>query len=206
MNYLEVADAAQSAGAAWLTIHGRTRSDDYSREVDLEAIAQLKQRVRIPVLGNGNIFSRRDFEIMKDVSKVDGVMVSRGALGNPWVFREIKGDSSPLTLEEWCACVYKHLDLQRRLYGESMRGLIMLRKHLLWYLKGWPMAKKYREILMNAQSFPAVLEILDRFVKDLRDQQILTRMTAAPNEPNSDRFLWNPSPELNREADAAVYE
>ena len=88
LNYLDVADAAQQGGASWLTVHGRTRNDRYVVPVDLKAIYDIKQHLQIPVFGNGNIFSKKDAEYMQDKTDVDGVMVSRGALGNPWVFSE----------------------------------------------------------------------------------------------------------------------
>lgn len=205
MNYLEVASALESAGAKWLTIHGRTRSDDYSREVDLEAIAQIKQKVKIPVLGNGNLFSKEDYDIMKSVTNVDGVMVSRGALGNPWVFQEIRNAEKTLSLEEWVRCVDTHIALQRELYGDGMRGLVMMRKHLLWYLKGWPGAKVYRETLMTALDFPSVEKILSQFVSELREAGVFSR-TLFPTDLETNRFLWNPNREMDREADAAAFE
>jgi tRNA-dihydrouridine synthase B len=204
LNYLEVASALESAGAKWLTIHGRTRSDDYSREVDLEAIAQIKKQVKIPVLGNGNIFSYEDYKIMKTVTQVDGIMVSRGALGNPWIFQEIRGQREALPLNEWTRCIRTHIELQKELYGDSFHGLVMMRKHLLWYLKGWPGAKIYRETLMGAMSFDAVHEILGRFIGELGAQNVHTRTLFTTDQDS--RFLWNPNREMDREADAAVFE
>src|SRR5262249_9041428 len=105
----EVADPVQRAGASWLTIHGRLRSADYSVPVDLARIAEVKRRLTIPVVGNGNIFARRDAEIMRTRAGVDGIMVSRGALGNPWVFREIATGDATVTLSEWQSTVHDHL-------------------------------------------------------------------------------------------------
>lgn len=211
MNYLEVASALESAGAQWLTIHGRTRSDDYSREVDLQAISEIKKSVSIPVLGNGNIFSYQDYQMMKKHTGVDGVMVSRGALGNPWVFDEIKrGQHSPeramdsLHLDEWLSCIQRHIQLQKEAYGENMRALVMMRKHLLWYLKGWPGSKAYKDIMMGANDFPSIEEVLERFVETLREKSIFYRLVNGDCETS--RFLWNPTPEMDRNADAAVFE
>lgn len=195
LNFLEIASAAQSAGAAWLTIHGRTRSDDYSREVDLEAIAAIKKHIKIPLLGNGNIFCREDYELMKSVTGVDGVMVSRGALGNPWIFRELR-QASPLSLAEWRQCIEEHLLLQESVYGTNERGVIMMRKHLLWYLKGWPMAKKYRDILMGAQSFSGVRLILEQFMGELGNNGALARANFQSDPLGPQRFQWNPKGDL----------
>ncbi len=203
-NYLEVASALESAGAQWLTIHGRTRSDDYSCEVDLEAIAKIKQQVKIPVLGNGNIFTYDDYKIMKDLTHVDGVMVSRGALGNPWIFQELRGQRKALSLQEWIDCIYSHMNLQKEVYGSNLHGLVMMRKHLLWYLKGWPGAKTYKDTLTSATSFEEVHDILNSFVSSLEEQKISQR--ALFQTEQSSRFLWNPNREMDREADAPAFE
>lgn len=195
LNFLEIASAVQSAGAAWLTIHGRTRSDDYSREVDLEAIASIKKHIDIPLLGNGNIFCREDYELMKSVTGVDGVMVSRGALGNPWIFRELRVNH-PLKLSEWRQSVEEHLLLQESVYGHHDHGVVMMRKHLLWYLKGWPLAKKYRDILMGAQSFSDVRLVLSQFMAELGNNGELLRANFQADPLGPQRFQWNPKGDL----------
>src|SRR5262249_35020421 len=101
INAVEVAQAIAQGGAAWITIHGRTRHDDYSTPVDLDTINSVKQQVSIPVIGNGNLFSRGDRDFMVAKTAVDGLMVSRGALGNPWVFGELAGKNQPVALEDW---------------------------------------------------------------------------------------------------------
>ena len=135
ITYKEVGEAAAAGGAAWLTVHGRLRNDDYSEPVDLEKIAELQRRLSIPVIGNGNIFGRCDGRHMNHVTGVDGLMVSRGALGNPWIFRELHGHPGTPTLEEWLALVLRHLDYQRQTYGETGTGAVCMRKHLLWYVQ-----------------------------------------------------------------------
>ena len=205
LNYLEVASALESAGAQWLTIHGRTSSDDYSREVDLEAIAAIKKQVRIPVLGNGNLFSQQDFHMMKKLTGVDGVMISRGSLGNPWIFQEIRDGQSKLSLAAWQECLADHIALQKEVYGDGTRALVMMRKHLLWYLKGWPGGKTYKDSLMQATDFASAQGILDEFVNLLKSQDILFRSPTSLDSEAS-RFYWNPNREMDREADAAVFE
>lgn len=202
---IEVADAAASGGAAWLTVHGRTRSDDYSSPVSLDWIGRLKARLKIPVIGNGNVFCRTDSDMMKKATKVDGVMVSRGALGNPWVFREIKTGNADVTLTEWLATVLAHLDAQALQYGEQGYGAVVMRKHLLWYLKGWPGARKMREKLSTTESLAAARVELLAYVEDLVNQGVTLRMDATENitgEPG--RFLWDPKYEMDRRLDRGV--
>lgn len=141
----EVADAVEQDGADWLTIHGRTRACDYSDPVDLGRIAAVKARLKIPVLGNGNIFTSSDASSMTARTLVDGVMVSRGALGNPWIFRELKGGSAAVGVDEWEETVLAHLTWQAEEYQVRPDvGAVCMRKHLYWYVKGWPRAKSSR--------------------------------------------------------------
>jgi nifR3 family TIM-barrel protein len=201
--YLEVGDAAQSAGAAWLTVHGRLRSDDYATPVDLPRIAELKARLRIPVIGNGNVFSRQDAQTMQAATGVDGVMISRGALGNPWVFREIKTGSPLVTLAEWHEAVENHLIWQQETYGEGGYGAVCMRKHLLWYLKGWPGAKRMRERLSQTDSLATARAALAEFVRELEAQGVCERMSVTA-EATGGRFVWDPKFDMDRKLDRGV--
>jgi len=124
----EVLDAAEQGGAEWITIHGRLRSDDYGVAVNLDAMAELKRRAKIPVIGNGNVFSQSDALYMRERTSVDGVMVSRGALGNPWVFNAIKSGEAPVTVDEWESTVTDHLAWQQLEYGDTGSGAVCMRK------------------------------------------------------------------------------
>lgn len=205
LNALEVLDAAVRGGADWITVHGRTRSDDYSVPVDLQRIGEVKQASQIPVLGNGNIFSVMDASAMQRIAGVDGVMVSRGALGNPWVFRQIRGDMSPVTLDEWVSLVCSHLTWQSEEYGERGAGAICMRKHLLWYAKGWPGVKKLREDVNNAATLSAAKEMILTFANALAQQGITTRMEITDAEERLEgRFSWDPKYEMDRKLDRGV--
>ena len=202
--YLEVTDAAQSAGAAWLTIHGRLRADDYSVPVDLGRMAEVKSRARIPVLGNGNVFCRADHDFMTARTGVDGVMVSRGALGNPWVFRETKSGDATVTRDEWLAAVLDHLAWQAEEYGpESTHGAICMRKHLLWYAKGWPGAKRVRETLTQVPTLAAAREVILYFAEELGRQGIERRLDVLP-EGQAGRFAFDPKYDMDRRLDRGV--
>ena len=98
LNYLLIGKAAQDGGADWVTVHGRTRSENYSKRVDLHAIKCLRLHLTIPVIGNGDLLSHRDCQRMRQVTGVAGCMISRGALGNPWIFRN---NSKQIDIQHW---------------------------------------------------------------------------------------------------------
>lgn len=203
MTAFEVADAVQSAGAAWLTVHGRFRCDDYAVPVDLDRIAEIKRRIRIPVIGNGNLFSRSDVETMFRLTGVDGVMISRGALGNPWIFRDIKTGDVQVTRAAWLETVIRHLDYQAEAYGDAGHGAVCMRKHLLWYVKGWQGAKRLREQLGQNQSMSEARAALGQFAAELERQGQEERHEIS-QESESSRFRWDPKFEMDRKLDRGV--
>jgi tRNA-dihydrouridine synthase B len=157
INVFETVEAIEKAGAAWVTIHGRTRSDDYGVPVDLDLIARVKRHFAIPIIGNGNVFDYVSYRQMVDATGGDGVMISRGALGNPWVFDEIltKGEFR-LSLTEWAEGVSRHIDWARNTHP------VCFRKHLLWYLKGWPGVKGIKDTVNTVHSFTDAMEFIHR--------------------------------------------
>jgi tRNA-dihydrouridine synthase len=200
---LAVAEAVEKAGADWLTVHGRLRNDDYSVPVDLEAIAAIKQRVSIPVIGNGNIFSRADADFMRERTGVDGVMVSRGALGNPWVFQEIADGSVAVSLDEWHRTVTDHLTWQQEEYGDGGGGAVCMRKHLLWYVKGWPGARRLRERMTQVSSLDEARGLIDELAHGLRAEGCLMRQESVL-ETGSSRFNFDPKWDMDRRLDRGV--
>jgi tRNA-dihydrouridine synthase B len=199
----EVVDAAEKAGAKWVTLHGRLRNDDYSIPVNLEMIAEAKRRLSIPLIGNGNIFSHRDAVVMREATNVDGIMVSRGALGNPFLFREIKSGSSDVNIDEWAQSVTDHLDWQGEEYGDSGMGSICMRKHMLWYLKGWPGGKKTRELVVKAETISEARKIIEDFTARMKDEGIVRRLPLQSDTVES-RFVWDPKFEMDRKLDRGV--
>jgi len=200
---LAVADAVEKAGADWLTVHGRLRNDDYSAPVDLEAIAAIKRSISIPVIGNGNVFSRADVAFMKERTNVDGVMVSRGALGNPWVFREIASGRSEVELDDWLSVVRNHLTWQQEEYGDQGGGAVCMRKHLLWYVKGWPGARKVREQMTQVSSLNGALELIEHLTENLRAEGYTIRQETVL-ETGSSRFQFDPKWDMDRSLDRGV--
>lgn len=199
----EVLDAAEQGGAEWITIHGRLRSDDYGAAVNLDAMRELKLRSKIPVIGNGNVFSSVDALYMKERTGVDGVMVSRGALGNPWVFNAIKCGEVAVTVDDWERTVLDHLAWQQLEYGDTGSGAVCMRKHLLWYAKGWPAGKKLREAISQTAKISDCLDLVRSFADDLRNQNIVERAQVWPSDQDN-RFQWDPKFDMDRQLDRGV--
>lgn len=137
----EIAKAAEAAGAAAVTVHGRTREQYYEGEADWQTIADVKKAVRVPVIGNGDIKSGSDALRMMDETGCDGVMIARGALGNPWIFAQAKAlwkgeePPEPPSDSERIDMLLAHLDLICENKGEDI-AVREIRKHVGWYVKG----------------------------------------------------------------------
>ncbi|MDO5477555.1 MAG: tRNA dihydrouridine synthase DusB [Clostridia bacterium] len=162
----EFAKAMEGAGADKIYIHGRTKEQLYSGKANLSAIRRVKESVQIPVVGNGDIFSALDAENMLKETLVDEIMVGRGCLGNPFLFREIEhyfktGELlSVATAEERIDVCKRHLLLAVEKKGET-RGILESRKHLAWYLKTIRGAAKIRAALFTSTDISEVLEMIE---------------------------------------------
>lgn len=162
INAVEIALISEEAGAAAVTIHGRTREQYYSGTADWNSIAQVKSRLSIPVIGNGDIFTAQSALDMKEKTGCDGVMVARGAQGNPWLFRDIialrdqETVLPPPTSQERIQTALRHMHMLIQLKGEK-NGVCEMRKHIAWYLKGLQDAGRIRK-LVNTISFAAEME------------------------------------------------
>lgn len=139
-NAVEIAQIAQNAGIAALTVHGRTRACKFEGRAEYETIKQVKQAVSLPVIANGDIDSALKAEFVLNQTGADAIMVGRAAQGNPWIFKEIDaflGTGIVLekpTVSDICATLIDHLDKLYRFYGELV-GVKMARKHIGWYFK-----------------------------------------------------------------------
>ncbi len=151
---VQVAQICEQNGISAITVHGRTRAQMYSGDVDYQTIKKVKQSVSIPVIGNGNVFDKQSYEKMLSTG-VDGVMIARGALGKPWIFSELKGLSLPNKFD----VIKCHVDTLKKYYSEE-ELCITLRKHFLWYTKDVPGAAKYRLQLATTKSLNESLDIL----------------------------------------------
>ena len=141
INAVEIAKAIEAAGAAAVSVHGRTRMQYYSGNADWDMIRQVKEAVNIPVFGNGDVFTGEDAIRMMDETGCDGVMIARGAQGNPWIFRDAialwKGEEKPPapTLEDKIAMMIRHLEDVAE-HKSEYAAVREMRKHVGWYLKG----------------------------------------------------------------------
>lgn len=154
----------EDAGADLITIHGRTKAQGYAGVADWDMIRRAKQAVSIPVLANGDIHKAELMPKALEISGCDGVLIARGALGNPWIFRDYalmmnNQTPPPISLEERLKVVTLHLHLHLEQYGP--KSLNTFRKHLSWYFKGLPNFKQYKEPLMKATEPEEILKIFN---------------------------------------------
>ncbi len=150
---LSFAPIIAKAGADLISIHGRTKKQGYAGNADWEMIARVKKILSIPVLANGGIFTSEDVHKCLKTTGADGVLIARGALGNPWIF----SDTTP-TLEERIKIILEHAALQVKHYGDY--GLILLRKHLVFYFKSIPYSKILKTKMTQVSAFGQLEELL----------------------------------------------
>ncbi|MGD8806486.1 MAG: tRNA-dihydrouridine synthase family protein [Chloroflexota bacterium] len=155
-NYLEIARILEDNGAASIAIHPRTKEQKYRGKAHWDAIAQVREIVNLPVIGNGDVRSPEDIETMLRQTGCQAVMVGRGAIGNPWLFARV--DKRRLTFSEVAAVIREHLELMVGYHGE--RGLILFRKHVKRYLAGLIPVRQFYQAMVTAQSVEGFLEQL----------------------------------------------
>ena len=150
----EIAKIAQQAGISAITIHGRTRAEYYSGKADLKIIKKVKESVNIPVIGNGDVVDEESAKEMFEKTGVDGIMIGRASMGNPWIFKKIKyyletGEKLPeITSDEKLKIIKEHLNLLVKEKGEDV-AIKEFRKHLAAYSKNLPNSSNFR-VRVNA--------------------------------------------------------
>ena len=167
INVAEFAIMAENAGVSSITIHGRTREQQYGGNADWDMIAKVKDLVRIPVCGNGDIFNSSQAVDRQRISHTDAVMIGRGAMGNPWIFREIKSAMQgipfpPVSSDEKKKLIFRHYEMMLQYKPEPV-AVREMRKHIGWYVRGMAGAAKLRAVINNCENPVTVKEIINVF-------------------------------------------
>lgn len=164
VNAVEVAKICEQAGASAITVHGRTREQFYSGKADLDIISEVKKAVNIPVIGNGDITNANDAAQMLEKTNCDMVMIGRGALGNPWIFREINAwlnDLRPMfppSPAEKVTVILRHIQAMCDYKGEEI-AMREARKHVGWYMKGFKNAAELRREAGYLKTYEELIEL-----------------------------------------------
>ena len=168
---VEAAKLIEKAGASAITIHGRTREEYYSGSVDLDIIKQVKESVSIPVIGNGDIKTVQTAKKMLDYTGVDGIMIGRATLGNPWLIEQIKNglkdkEINIPTVNERFEAIKKHIDLEILEKGDYV-GIREMRKHISWYIKNLKDSSQIREKVNRLETKQEVIDCLNEYFKQM---------------------------------------
>ena len=228
VNVQNTVERILNSNADMYTIHGRTRSENYATPVDLSGIKsgvdiQLKLNLQnshnsvsqleknsflnenkfnhIVSVGNGDIFCYESALQMKEKTNCDAVMISRGALGNPWIFQQIlNGKTDHPTFEEWKDVVLRHIQYQEEHFGNVPLAAILMRKHLLWYAKGFQFMKSLRETLNKISTLEEARYVIEEFSKNIPKNSI--RFNGAFQTEVSHKY--DPKFEMDRQLDRGV--
>ena len=167
VNAVEIAKIAEGCGVAAIAVHGRTREQYYSGKADWDIIRAVKEAVKIPVIGNGDVTDALSAKALLEHTGCDGVMIGRGAQGNPWIFGEVTTyletgiiPERP-TPEQVKETVLRHARLQLQYKGEYT-GVREMRKHLAWYTVGYPNSARFRQMINSVESMEELMESVER--------------------------------------------
>ena len=174
-NAPRLAKIAEACGIRMVSVHGRTRCQLYRGQADWEFIAEVKAAVRIPVVGNGDVVSEEDAEVLLERSGADGVMIGRGVYGRPWFLSQVAhylrhGRKIPApSLEMQCAVLLRHYEALLSHYGRTV-GVRVARKHIAWYCRDLPGESEFRARINRMDDAPGVVREIERFYMPLAER------------------------------------
>ena len=169
VNVLEIAKIAEAAGVDAIAVHGRTREQFYSGKADWDIIAEVKKTVKVPVIANGDVRTCQDLQKILDETSADGVMIGRGAQGNPWIFKQLThflrtGEILPKpTMQERAEVIIRHLDLLLKYKGDYI-GPREMRKHATWYTRGITHGAILRDKFNKAEKREDFIHIINEYL------------------------------------------
>lgn len=169
INAVEIAKIIEDSGAAAIAVHGRTREQYYSGEADWDIIRQVKEKVSIPVIGNGDVVDPQSASKLISETGCDGIMIGRGVRGNPWLFTQIqayleRGELiKPPTIKQIKEMIIEHAKLQVKYKGEYV-GIREMRKHTAWYTTGCPHSAKLRSRVNEIESLDSLVSLLEEYL------------------------------------------
>ena len=156
-NYLEVARILEDNGASLIAVHGRTRSQFFNGRANWDAIAEVRQTVKIPIIGNGDVKCAADIERIKQNTGCDGVMIGRAAIGHPWIFQ--RKDRNQVIPSDKIELIRRHLSHMLEYYGSDI-GIVLFRKHAIKYIMGMPNATELRPHLVTCNSSEKIIDLI----------------------------------------------
>lgn len=172
INYLEIGKICQDYGCSHVTLHGRTREQMYSGKADWDAIKNLNEHLDIEVVGNGDIFSPENAIDMMDYTGVSSVAIARGAMGNPFIFKQIKdfvsyGSYEMPNIDQVINTIIKHFKLLNEYKGQRI-AINEMRKNIAWYIKGFRGSNNLKNEINNTKEIEKVFELLENFRKEYK--------------------------------------
>jgi len=174
INAVEVAKICEEAGASAIAVHGRTRSQGYSGKVDLDIIKKVKENVKIPVIGNGDITDVDGAKRMLEYTGCDAIMIGRGTLGNPWLIKQLVSYMNEGIIldnpdyEEKINMCFKHLNYLLKIKPEKV-AVLEMRSHIAWYLKGLPGNVEIKNEIFKAKTAIELEKIISNYLKNLKN-------------------------------------